>query len=155
MRKRLLFVATAVMLTGLIVMPSVALAGARIQDNGGGTVSLDRVGEETPEQATATAKFDLSTNDQGWYRVQMQLRVRNLPERAGKVYETWWVDSENNVDQSVGAFQTDNDGDGGFTVTKRVVFFAPYNLIVVTAEEKNDENPARSDDIVLQGNMDD
>ena len=155
MRKRLLFVATAVMLTGLIVMPSVALAGARIQDNGGGTVSLDRVGEETPEQATATAKFDLDSNDQGWYRMQMELRVRNLPERAGKVYETWLVDTDSDTDDSVGAFQTDNDGDGGFTVTKRIVFFAPYDKIIVTSEQKNDTNPTRDGPVVLRGSMED
>ncbi len=155
MRKRLLFIVTAVMLTGLMVMPSAALAGARIQDNGGGTVSLDRVGEETPEQATGTANFDLDSNDQGWYRMRMQLRVRNLPERAGQVYETWLVDTNTQTDDSVGAFQTDNDGDGGFTVTKRIVFFAPYNEILVTAERRNDEDPTRNGAVVLRGNMDD
>ena len=55
----------------------------------------------------------------------------------------------------MGAFQTDNDGDGGFTVTRRVVFFEPYNLIVVTAEEKNDEDPSKQGPEVLRGNMDD
>ena len=155
MRKRLLFITTAVMLAGLMAMPSMALAGARIQDNGGGTVSLDSVGEETPEQATGTASFDLDSADDGWYRMEMKLRVRNLPQRAGQIFESWLVDTDTKTDDSVGAFQTDNDGDGGFTVTKRIVFFAPYNQIIVTSERRNDEDPTRNGPVVLRGSMED
>lgn len=157
MRKRLLFITTAVMLAGLMVMPSVALAGKRIQDNGGGTVSLDSVGSETPEQATGTANFDLQTSDDGWYKVQMKLKVRNLPERAGQVYESWLVDTKKGqeFDNPVGAFQTDNDGDGGFTVTQRMNFFAPYDQIIVTSERRNDEDPQRNGPVVLRGSMED
>ena len=152
LRKRVLFIATTMMLVGLLAVPSMVLAGARIQDEGRGTVSLDSVGD-APEQATATAEFDLDSSDGGWYRVQMQIRVRNLPERAGRVFETWWRDRDSGAETSVGAFQTDNDGDGGFTVTKRVVFFAPYNEILVTSERRNDSDPNRNGPVLLRGVM--
>jgi len=152
LRKRYLFLATAMVLIGLLTVPSMVLAGVEIQDEGRGTVSLNSVGD-APEQATATAEFDLDTDDGGWNKVRMKLKVRNLPERAGRVFETWWRDSETGFEDPVGAFQTDNDGDGGFTVTKRVVFFAPYNEILVTSERRNDTEPKRNGPVLLKGRM--
>ncbi len=152
LRKRYVFLATAMVLIGLLTIPSVALAGKRIQDEGRGTVSMDSVGD-APEQATAVAKFDLDSSDGGWYRVQMKIRIQNLPQRAGRVFETWWRDSNREIDDSVGAFQTDRNGDGGFTVTKRVVFFAPFDEILVTSERRNDSDPTRNGPVLLRGQM--
>ena len=152
LRKRYLFLATAIMLTAVMVGPGTAFAGARIQDEGRGTVSLDRVGD-APEQATGTARFRLRTTGDGWYRMEMRLRVRNLPERAGQVYETWLRDSNTNHDDSVGAFQTDNNGDGRFDVGKRIVFFAPYDKIVVSSERRNDSDPSLNGPVLLEGDL--
>lgn len=152
MRKRILFIFTALTLVSALIVPSLALAGARIQDNGSGTVSLDGEGD-APEQATGTAKFNLDTSDDGYHKVKMELKVRNLPERAGRVFETWLRDSETDFDNPVGAFQTDNDGDGGFSVTMRTNFFAPFDEILVTSEERNDTNPQRNGEVLLRGRL--
>ena len=153
MRKRILFIFTALTLVAAMIVPSMALAGAQIQDDGSGTVSLDSEGD-APEQANGTAKFDLDTNDDGWHKVRMELKVSNLPERAGQVFETWLRDSEADFDNPVGAFQTDNDGDGGFTVSWRSNFFAPFDEILVTSEERNDTDPKLSGEVLLRGTLD-
>ncbi len=152
LRKRYLFLATAVVLIGLLTVPTMVLAGARIQDEGRGTVSMESVGD-APEQANGTAKFDLDTHDDGWHKVKMELRVSNLPERAGRVFETWLRDGETGFEDPVGAFQTDNDGDGGYTTSYRVNFFAPYEEIIVTSERRNDTDPKRNGPVLLRGSL--
>jgi hypothetical protein len=160
MRKRLLFMITALMLVGVMVVPTIASAGDRIQDTGEGTVTLDKAdGTDTPQQATGTAKFDLNASEGGWYKMKMKLDVENLPKRAGKVYEVWLTDTETgdsngeDINQPIGAFQTDNKGDASISVTKPIVFFAPYNQINVSSEDRNDEDPGLNGPIVLRGEM--
>lgn len=160
MRKRFLFVITALALTLMMLIPSAAFAGAEIQDTGKGTVSLDSQ-DGAPEQANGTAKFTLKSSDSGTYKVTLDLDINNLPERAGKVYQVWLQDTQatdgNNggtgFNDPWGAFQTDNDGDAQLDVTKHVVFFAPYDEIVVSTEERNDEDPSLNGLIVLRGDL--
>jgi hypothetical protein len=152
MRKRLLFMITALAVSGLMVLPSVAFAGHRIQDNGSGTVTLNRTDEgNTPEQATGTATFKVSSSGDGWYNMQMKLNVKNLPKKAGKVYEAWLEDTNSDSKDPVGAFQTTNSGSGGFTVNQRINWFTPYDEVTVSSENRNDSNPNQNGPVVLRG----
>lgn len=152
MRKKYFYLVTALVMVGLMVAPTGALAGKRIQDEGRGTVSLDSVGD-APEQATGVAKFTLDSSDSGVYKVQMSLDVENLPERAGQVYQAWLVDTDTGFRDPIAAFQTDNDGNADISATQRVNFFAPYNEIVVTSERRNDSDPGLNGEEVLKGEM--
>lgn len=152
MRKKYFYLVTALVMVGLMVAPTGALAGKRIQDEGRGTVSLDSVGD-APEQATGVAKFTLKSSDNGVYTVKMSLDVENLPKRAGQVFQTWLVDTDTGFRNPILAFQTDNDGDSDESATQRMNFFAPYDKIIVTSERRNDSDPSANGPEVLDGTM--
>ncbi len=152
MRKRYLSLTTAVMLVVALAMGGTALAGHRIQDEGRGTVSLDRVGD-APEQANGTAKFKLTEDEDGVNRLKVKLTVRNLPERAGRVFEVWLTDNDTSHDDSIGVFQTDNDGDGQLSITRSMTHFSQYDEIVISSEKKQDKDPTINGPVLLRGKL--
>lgn len=154
MRNRIVLILTAIALAVLMVAPTMALAGARIQDEGEGTVTLNAVGEDTPEQATGTVKFKLTKVDAGYVKLSYDAKVRNLPRKAGRVYVAWLVDEKTGFSRPMGVFQTDRDGDAERSGSGQAVFFAPFNKIQVTSEELNDQDPKKSDQVVLEGTLD-
>ena len=154
MRNRIVLILTAIALAALMVAPSMVLAGARIQDEGEGTVSLDSVGEDTPEQATGTVKFELKKVDDGYVKLSYDAEVKNLPRKAGRIYVAWLIDDETGFSRPLGVFQTDRDGDAKRSGSGQAVFFAPFNKIQVTSEELNDQDPGRSGPVVLEGTVD-
>lgn len=140
----------AVFAVGLWVAP--AFAGHRIQDNNGGKVSLESRDDDVPEQATGLATFTLKPMNDGLNKMTVKLNVRNLPERAGRVYEVWLVNFDG-TDLNLTAFDTDNDGDATTTVTRNVVNMAPYDRIIVTKKRRQSFQTSRTGDTVLSGRL--
>ena len=137
----------------MLALPAGVFAGARLQDEGSGTISLNRVGN-VPEQASGTAKFKVTSSDDGFYKVKLNLDVKNLPEKAGNVFAVLLTDSSENFANPIGVFQTDSDGDGDLTVTTKIVSFVPYDQIQVTSVPKNSDDPKSDSNVVLQGALD-
>ncbi len=153
MRNRIVLILAAIALAVLMVAPTMALAGARIQDEGEGTVTLDARGEDTPEQATATVKFKLQKVDAGYVKLSYDAEVRNLPRKAGRIFVAWIVDEETGFSRPLGVFQTDRDGNAERSGSGQAVFFAPFNKVQVTSEELNDQDPRKGDQVVLEGTL--
>lgn len=153
MATKVLAVLIALLLAAGLVYTGVALADANsIQDSGSGTAVLNSRGE-APEQAHGTIEFDLNDRVDGTYRVRSEIEVRDLPERAGRVYEVWLIDDTTGYELSLTAFNTDNDGDERTTVTRNFVFFAPFDRVVVTSEPRDGRDPTLTGDTVLEGDL--
>jgi len=135
---------------GLWVAP--AFAGHRIQDNNGGKVSLESHDGDIPEQANGLADFKLEPTDEGINKMTVKINVRNLPERAGRVYEVWLVNFDG-PDLNLTAFDTDNDGDATTTVNMNIVNMAPYDRIIVSKKRSDSFQTSRSGETVLEGRL--
>ena len=153
MSKRAVFVITALSLVVLLAMTGgVALAGHKIQDTGSGTVTLDRE-DGAPEQATGEARFTLTDETGGYHKLATTLEIKKLLPKSGNVYQAWLRDKDKDYSDALVTFQTDRDGDRTVTVKGSVPHFAEYDEIVVTGEEKHDEDPTLSGEVVLRGNL--
>lgn len=153
LRKRYLLLATAIMLVAALALPGgIALAGHRIQDQGKGSVTLDRE-DGAPEQATGTAKFTLTDEAAGYHKVTVELEVEKLLPRAGNVYQAWLRDGGKNYDDAFATFQTDRDGDKTVTSKTSVPHFAEYDEVIVSTERKHDSDPTRNGEVVLRGEL--
>ncbi len=135
---------------GLLASP--AFAGHRIQDNKGGKVSLESRGRNVPEQATGLVMFDLQPTDEGVNKMTVEIKVQNLPTRAGRVYEVWFI-SDNGTDLNLTAFNTDSDGDATTKVTRNIVNMAPYDAIIVAKKRRDSFSTSRSGRTVLSGRL--
>ena len=83
MRNSIILILTGSVLAVSMVTPAVTLAGARIQDEGKGTVTLQSVGKETPEQATGTIKFKLKEVPQEFLKLSYVIKSEELAAKSG------------------------------------------------------------------------
>lgn len=127
-------------------------AGHRIQDNNGGTVSLESDDNDVPEQASGTVKFNLKHNPDGVNEITVDIKVNDLPRKAGRIYEVWLVDFDGN-DLNLTAFNTDSDGNDETKVTRNIVNMAPYDRIVVTTKRRDSTSTSMSGNTVLEGRL--
>jgi len=153
MTRKVVAFLTALLLVFGAVFAAPALAFHAIQDEGKGTVSLDRAdgAKRVPEQASGVATFRIRPSSQGFYNVRVRMEIGSLPERAGRVYEVWLVEDETGEELNLGAFDTDNDGDGEISVTRTINNLAQFDRIIVTTEDINDLDPRRDGPVVLEG----
>ncbi len=153
MTRKVVAFLTALLLVFGTVFVAPALAFHAIQNEGRGTVSLDRAegAKRVPEQASGVATFRVRPSSQGFYKVRIRIEVGSLPERAGRVYEVWLVDDETGDELNLGVFDTDNDGDGELSVRRTVNNLSQYDRIIVTTEDTNDLDPRRDGPVVLEG----
>ncbi len=150
MTVKLLAVLVALSMTFTLILAAPALAFHAVQDEGTGTISLNPV-DDVPEQANGVATFRVRSDSDGFYFMKVRIRVKSLPERAGRVYEVWMIDDNTNHNLNLGVFDTDNDGDGSLSVTRTINSLALYDRIVVTSEESNDFDPGSEGTVVLEG----
>lgn len=148
MRKSILLLTIVALVTGLY-LTGVAVAAHKIQNTGRGTVTLNRNPEaqDVPENASGTARFRVTTKADGFYKLRVRIRVTGLPEQAGKIYEVWLKDDPNTNGKpyvlSLGTLQTNTGqkGNGSLTISRTINKLSPYDEIVVTREDKNDDDP--------------
>jgi hypothetical protein len=161
MRKSILLLTIVTLVAGLY-LAGVAVAAHKIQNTGKGTITLDRNpnASDVPENASGTARFRVTTKADGFYKMRVRVRVTGLPEQAGKVYEVWLRDKDNDYNLSLGTFQTNGGqtGKGGLTITRTITKLSPFDEIVISRETKNDDNPTintgtNDDNIVLKGEL--
>lgn len=137
-------------LNGLFAVP--AVAGHRIESQGGGTVTLDARGDEVPENATGTAKFDLTDTAEGVGRMTVTLTIQNLPKEAQRVYEVWLLNTDG-TDLNLTSFNTNNDGDAKVTTERNIVNISPYDSIIVSSKRADSFETSRVDNVVLSGQL--
>ena len=150
MLKRIIsmLVLSAFAMNVVFILP--VLAGHRIQDRGGGTVTLEARDNDIPENATGTAKFENDKDPDGVNRVKVTVDVENLPKRAQRVYQVWLV-NDGGTDLNLTAFNTDNDGDATVSTTRNIINLAPYDSIKVNTKRIESFSTSRGGDTVLSG----
>ena len=153
MTRKVVAFLTALLLVFGTMFVAPALAFHAIQNEGSGTVSLNRAdgAKRVPEQASGLARFQVRPSSQGFYSVRVRMEVESLPERAGRVYEVWLVDDETGAELNLGVFDTDNNGDGELSVSRTFNNLSQYDRIIVTTEDANDLDPRRDGPVVLEG----
>jgi hypothetical protein len=155
MRNRIFLILTVAALSASLVLPSAALAGSQIQDNGKGTVTLNPVDNQAPEQASGTANFKVQETPDGLYNFSVSLEISHLPRKAGKAFVFWLVDSDSGAQIPLGAFQTNKSGtlDKTTKTQTAILSFKPYDKVIVTSEKLNKEETLKSGPVVLQGDL--
>lgn len=153
MTRKLVAFLTALLLVFGLTFAAPALALHAIQDEGGGTVSLDRTGEgdNVPEQASGVATFRVSSSSEGFYHLKVKITTDALPEKSGRIYEAWLADSDTDTALNLGAFDTDNEGEGELEVTRTINNLADFDRVIVSREAVNDPDPRVNGPIVLEG----
>ena len=153
MTRKVVVFLTALLLVFGVMFAGPVLAFHAIQDEGRGTISLNRAegAKRVPEQASGTVTFRVKASSQGFYHVRGKIEVSSLPERAGRVYEAWIVDDETGDELNLGVFDTDNDGDGELSFNRTVNNLAQYDRVVVTTEDLNDLEPRLDGPAILEG----
>ncbi len=141
---------SAFVMNVVFVLP--VFAGHRIQDAGGGTVTLEARDRDVPENATGTAKFKIDKKADGVNRMTVTIHVENLPEQAQRVYEVWLI-SDNGTDMNLTSFNTNNDGNATTTTKRGVINLAPFDSIKISTKRIESFGTSRTGDTVLSGRL--
>lgn len=134
-----------------IALAAPALAGHRIQDSGGGTISLESRGR-APRQASGLAEFKFTKRSGGANGLSIDVKVETLFRRSNKVFEVWLVDEDGGW-KSLTVFTTNGDGDADVKIRRNIASLAPYDRIVVTEEDRNGFDTESDEETVLSGRL--
>ena len=80
-----------------------------------------------------------------------EVELENLFVPEGYIFEGWLVDEDSGYKLSLGGFNTE-EGKAKFKFKQKLVNFEIYDLLVITQEPINDDNP-NPDMPVLVGNI--
>lgn len=95
---------------------------------------------------------EMESMENGLQKVEIIVKVKNLPTSEGKVFEGWLVDTDTGYKLSIGGFSTGNDGKAVLYFHQQLVNFGLYDLVVVTEEPAGDTDP-NPDMPILMGNL--
>ena len=77
----------------------------------------------------------------GEHNTIVKIKVDDLPQPPGMLFEGWLVDTDTDYKLSIGVFGTNNFDRGKLTFRQHLVNFDVYDKVVITKEPIDDTDP--------------
>lgn len=106
---------------------------------------LTAAGDDTDAYGLADIK---SVHKGPFEKVSIKVKVSELNDEEGYVYEGWLVDADSGYWLSLGGFQTDSKGSGKLEFKQALVNYGIYDMLVITKDLEADPDPNAGDAVL-------
>ena len=136
----LMLAALALFTTGALAQTALAIAPGNISAETPGIYyergALTSPSDDKPFGGEVVGNYFVRVND---HNVKINVDFNALAPSEGMVLEGWLVDVDSDYKLSIGQFNTTSNG---LLLNQNMVNFGIYDILVITEELANDDNPA-------------